>query len=70
MSLDDKLLTGRPHSGLTIIMLNESLSNSIKTLHYDNSRIIDIEVQSNDFTLLFLTYLTNVICIMTIILFI
>ena len=29
MSLDDKLLTGRPHGGLDI-MWNKSLSNSIK----------------------------------------
>ena len=54
MSLDDKLLTGRPHGGLSIIW-NKSLSNSIKTLQYDDSRIIGIEVQSNNFTLLFLT---------------
>ena len=47
MSLDDKLLTGRPHGGLSI-MRNKSLSNSIKTLQYDDSRIIGIEVQSNN----------------------
>ena len=51
MSLDDKILTCRPHCGLSIMYL----SNSIKTLQYDDSRIIGIEVQSNDFTLLVLT---------------
>ena len=54
MSLDDKLLTGRPHGGLSILW-NKSLSNSVKTTQYDESRIIGIEVQSNHFTLLFLT---------------
>ena len=39
MSLDDKLLTGRPHGGLSI-MWNKSLSNSIKTLQYDGSRML------------------------------
>ena len=54
MSLDDNLLTGRPHGGLSILW-NKSLSNSVKTIQYDESRIIGIEVQSNHFTLLFLT---------------
>ena len=31
------------------------MSNSVKTIQYDDSRIIGIEVQSNHFTLLFLT---------------
>ena len=31
MSLDDKLLTGRPHGGLSILW-NKSLSNSAKTI--------------------------------------
>ena len=54
MTLDDKLLTGRPHGGLSI-MWNKSLSNIVKTIQYDDTRIIGIEMQSNDFTLLFLT---------------
>ena len=36
-------------------MWNKSLSNTVKTIQYDDTRIIGIEVQSNDFTLLFLT---------------
>ena len=43
MSLDDKLLTGRPHDEHSI-MTNKYLSNSIKSLQYDDSRIIVIEV--------------------------
>ena len=31
MSLDDKLLTGRPHGGRSILW-NRSLSNSVKTI--------------------------------------
>ena len=54
MTLDDKLLTGRPHGGLSI-MWNKSLSNIVKTIQYDDTRIIGMEMQSNDFTLLFLT---------------
>ena len=49
MSLDDKLLTGRPHGGLSILW-NRSLSNSVKTTQYEDSRIIGIEVHSNDLT--------------------
>ena len=54
MSLDDKLLTGRPHGGLSILW-DKSLSNSVKTIQHDESRIIGIEVQSNHFTILFLS---------------
>ena len=54
MSLDDKLLTGRPHGGLSI-MWNKSLSHSIKTVQFDDFRIVGMELQSNDFTLLFIT---------------
>ena len=54
MTLDDKLLTDRPHGGLSI-MWNKSLFNTVKTIQYDDTRIIGIEMQSNDFTLLFLT---------------
>ena len=51
MSLDDKLLTGRPHGCLSILW-NKSLSHSIKNVQFDDSRIVGIELQSNDFTLL------------------
>ena len=54
MSLDDKLLSGRPHGGLSV-MWKKSLSNSIKIMQFDDSRILGIELQSNNFTLLFLT---------------
>ena len=39
MLLDNKLLTGRPHGGLSIMW-----NNSIKTLQYNDCRIIGIEV--------------------------
>ena len=54
MSLDEKLLSGRPHGGLSV-MWKKSLSNSIKIMQFDDSRILGIELQSNNFTLLFLT---------------
>ena len=43
MSLDDKLLTVRSYDELSV-MTNKYLSNSIKSLQYDDSRIIVIEV--------------------------
>ena len=36
-------------------MWKKSLSNSIKIMQFDDSRILGIELQSNNFTLLFLT---------------
>ena len=54
MSLDEKLLSGRPHGGLSV-MWKKSLYNSTKIMQYDDSRILGIELQSNNFTLLFLT---------------
>ena len=48
MSLDEKLLSGRPHGS---VMWKKSLSNSIKIMQYDDSRILGIEQQSNNFTL-------------------
>ena len=54
MSLDEKLLSGRPQGSLSI-MEKKSLSNSIKIIQYDDSHILGIELQSNNFTLLFLT---------------
>ena len=55
MSLDDKLLTGRPHGGLSI-MWNKFLSQSVKAVRFNDSRIVAIELQSNEFTLLFSIY--------------
>ena len=54
MSLGEKLLSGRPHGGLSV-KWKKSLSNSIKIVQCDDSRILGIELQSNNFTLLFLT---------------
>ena len=54
MSLNEKLLSGRPHGGLSV-MWKKSLSNSIKIMQHDDSRILDIELQYNNLTLLFLT---------------
>ena len=38
MSLDDRLITGRPHGGMSVLW-NKSLSNSIRTIQYDDNRI-------------------------------
>ena len=54
MSLNEKLLSGRPHGGLSV-MWKKSLSNSIKIMQHDDSRILGIELQYNNLTLLFLT---------------
>ena len=54
MSLDEKLLSGRPHGGLSV-MWKKSLSNSNKIMQYDDSRTLGIELQSINVTWLFLT---------------
>ena len=52
MSLDDRLITGRPHGGMSVLW-NKSLSNSIRTIQYDDNRILGIEIKSNSSTFLF-----------------
>ena len=53
MSLDDRLIAGRPHGGMSVLW-NKSLSNSFKTIQYDDNRI-GIEIKSNSSTFLFLS---------------
>ena len=52
MSLDDNIIRGRPHGGMSVLW-NKSLSNSIRTIQYDDNRILGIEVKSKDTILLF-----------------
>ena len=54
MSLDDNIIRGRPHGGMSVLW-NKSLSNSIRTIQYDDNRILGIEVKSKDTILLFLS---------------
>ena len=54
MSLDNRLIAGRPHGGMSVLW-NKSLSNSIKTIQYDDNRILGIEIKSNSSTFLFLS---------------
>ena len=53
MSLDEKLVQGRPHGGISI-MWRKSISNDINIVQYDDNRILGLEIKTNDFTLLFL----------------
>ena len=53
MSLDDRLIAGRSHGGMSVLW-NKSLSKSIKTIQYDDNRILGIEIKSNSSTFLFL----------------
>ena len=54
MSLDDKIIRGKPHGGLSV-RWNKSLSNSTRTIQYDDNRILCIEVKSKETILLFLS---------------
>ena len=42
MSLDDRLIAGRSHGGMSVLW-NKSLSNSIKTIQYDDNRIDKVQ---------------------------
>ena len=54
MSLNDRLIANRPHGGMSVLW-NKSLSNAIKTIQYDDNRILGIEIKSNSSTCLFLS---------------
>ena len=51
MSLYDRLIAGRLHGGMNVLW-NKSLSNAIKTIQYDDNRILGIEIKSNSSTFL------------------
>ena len=53
MSIDEKLVQGRPHGGISI-MWRKSISNDINIVQYDDNRILGLEIKTNDFSLLFL----------------
>ena len=53
MTTDDKLLRGRPHGGVSILW-RKSLSHIVKTVKYDDDRVIGIELKTSTYTLLFL----------------
>ena len=53
MSIDEKLVEGRPHGGISI-MWRKSISNDINIVQYDDNRILGLEIKTNDFSLLFL----------------
>ena len=54
MSLDDKIIRGIPHGSMSVLW-NKSLSNPIRTIQFDDNRILGIEVKSMDTILLFLS---------------
>ena len=53
MTTDDKLLRGRPHGGASILW-RKSLSHIVKTIKYDDDRVIGIEMKTSTNRLLFL----------------
>ena len=44
MTTDDKLLRGSPHGGVSILG-RKSLSHIVKTIKYDDGRLIGIEIK-------------------------
>ena len=52
MSIEDKLIQGRPHGGVSI-MWKKSFSQHTKIIQYDDNRIIGLEFKTNTYDLLF-----------------
>ena len=50
MTTDDKLLRGRPHGGVSILW-RKSLSHIVKTVKYDDDRVIGIVNRGNALTI-------------------
>ena len=69
MTIDDKLLRGRPHGGVSILW-RKSLSHIVKTVKYDDDRVIGIELQLIHYCFYVATCHMNVTCFMMIIVFI
>ena len=71
MTLDDKLIRGRPHGGIGI-MWRKTLAQGAKIVQFDNKRILGLELKTNDCSLLFYVsiYPMNVTCFMMILAFI
>ena len=44
MSIDEKLVQGRPHGGISI-MWRKSMSNDINIVQYDDYRILGLEIK-------------------------
>ena len=53
MTLDDKLIRGRPHGGIGI-MWRKTLAQGAKIVQFDDKRILGLELKTNDCILLFL----------------
>ena len=53
MSTHKQLIKGRPHGGISI-MWRKSIPDKFRIIQYDVNRILGLELQTNDFTLLFL----------------
>ena len=61
MSLDDRLITGRPHGGMSVLW-KKSLSNSIRTIQYDDNRdnrILGIEISPTALHFCFYQYISR-----------
>ena len=69
MSIDDRLLSGRPHGGVSI-MWRKNLSQYANIIQYDDNRILVLELKTNSHVFLFLSVYVNVIYFMMIIVFI
>jgi len=54
MSIDDRLLSGRPHGGVSI-MWRKNLSQYANIIQYDDNRILGLELKTNSHVFLFLS---------------
>ena len=66
ISMEEKLIRGRPHGGIRI-MWRKTLSNGVKIVQYDDNRMLGLELKTIDFTLLLLSQLTHHIFLLLVI---
>ena len=53
MSIENKLIRGRPHGGISI-MWRKTISHGVKIIQYDDDRILGIELKTSGFIILIL----------------
>ena len=53
MSIENKLIRGRPHGGISI-MWRKTISHGVNSIQYDDDRILSIELKTSGFIILIL----------------
>ena len=58
MSIENKLIRGRPHGGISI-MWRKTISHGVKIIQYDDDRILGIELKTSGFIILIYVYICH-----------